>query len=328
MRFVKQWRENWRLMRTTMYSMDWYFIAIILLYTLITLVFWNSIPQRWLVLGENALFLSITLGIIIFVSQAQSHRLHTLRRFYVIPFVYPMYLQTFHILPHVRTSLYDSSLAALDRSIFGVDPTAWLGRFAHPVLTEYLQWCYVAIFFLPSIHAIVLYRGKRFGEFEEFSRLMVFSFFVSYIAYFAFPAVGPRFTVHDFLSIDLELPGVWFAGVLREQVNVGGGIVPGTLDPAAAVNRDCMPSGHTMMTLVNILLSWRFRSGGRWFFTVIGCSLIVATIYLRYHYAVDVLVGIIFAFAMFPLEPRVDAFLKKYRFVLPAAFARVHAPLE
>ncbi|MFM7774453.1 MAG: phosphatase PAP2 family protein [Candidatus Kapaibacterium sp.] len=322
---MKQVADDWRLMRSTMYSMDWYFIAIILLYTTLTLVFWSAIPQRWMVLAQNIVFLAVSLGIIVFVSKSRSHGLHTLRRFYVIPFVYPMYLQTFQLVPYVRTSLYDSSLASLDRMLFGVDPTAWIGRFAHPLLTEYLQWCYVAFFFLPCIHAIELYRGKRYGEFEEFSRLMVFSFFVSYVAYFAFPAVGPRFTLHDFLNIDVELPGVWFASVLREQVNIGGGILPGSLDPASVVNRDCMPSGHTMMTLVNILLSWRFRSAGRWFYTVVGCSLILATIYLRYHYAVDAIAGIMFAVAMFPLEPRVDRLLKQWRLVLPDHIVRNRA---
>ena len=314
---MKQLRENWNLARSTMYSMDWYFIAIIVLYTAITLVFWSSIPTRWLVLGENVAFLAVTIGIILLVSKAESQSWHTLRRFYVIPFVYPMYLQTFHILPHVRTSLYDSSLAAWDRMLFGANPTEWVGQFSHPFLTEYLQWCYVAFFFLPCIHAIFLYRDGRYREFEEFSRLMVFAFFVSYVAYFAFPAVGPRFTLHDFTSINSELPGVWFAGVLREQVNIGGGIVPGSVDPAASVNRDCMPSGHTMMTLVNIILAWKFRSRGRWFFTVVGCSLIAATIYLRYHYAVDAIAGAFCALAMFPLEPRVDAFLKRRGLVLP-----------
>ena len=322
MRLVRRVQEDWQLMRSTMYSMDWYFIAIIVLYTGVTIVFWGSIPQRWMVIGENTAFLVITLTIIILVSKAKSHRWHTFRRFYVIPFVYPMYLQTFQILPHVRTDLYDSQLATLDRWIFGVNPTSWMHQFAHPLITEYLQWCYVAFFFVPCIHAIVLYRDKRYREFEMFSRLMVFSFFVSYLAYFAFPAVGPRFSLHDFYSINSELPGVWFAGVLREQVNIGGGIVPGTANPADVVNRDCMPSGHTMMTLVNILLAWRFRSRGRWFFTVVGCSLIIATIYLRYHYAVDALAGIVCALAMFPLEQSVDAYLKKRRFVLPRINAR------
>ncbi len=302
-------------MRERMYSLDWYFIAILVLYTGICLTFWSSIPGRWTVLFENIGFGSVCLAIVYFMSDANTKWKRVLREFYVIPFVYPMYAQTFVMLPYIRSGLYDQELISLDHALCGVHPTQWLQQFSHPVLTEYFQLCYVAFFFLPSIHGIILFRGGRFKEFEQLSRMMVFAFFVSYVAYFGFPAVGPRFTLHDFSSMNLELPGLWVTAFLREQVNKGGGVIAGVLDPASVVNRDCMPSGHTMMTLVNIIMTWRFQTRGKWFFTVVGSSLIVATLYLRYHYLVDILAGILCALLMFVLEPRADAWLKSRKLV-------------
>ena len=49
-----------------------------------------------------------------------------------------------------------------------------------------------------------------------------------------------------------------------------------------------------MMTLVLISLSLRFRIRLRWFITVTGTLLIMATVYERYHYVVDLLGGAIF----------------------------------
>lgn len=70
-----------------------------------------------------------------------------------------------------------------------------------------------------------------------------------------------------------------------------------------------MPSGHTMMTLMNMILAFRFRSKLRWVFLIMGCSLIFSTVYLRYHYVVDVIAGIILAFLALGLESKVYAFL-------------------
>jgi membrane-associated phospholipid phosphatase len=49
-----------------------------------------------------------------------------------------------------------------------------------------------------------------------------------------------------------------------------------------------------MMTLVLIFLSMRFRIRFRWFIAVTGSLLIVATVYERYHYLVDLLGGAAF----------------------------------
>jgi membrane-associated phospholipid phosphatase len=95
-------------------------------------------------------------------------------------------------------------------------------------------------------------------------------------------------------------------------VNAGGGITAGAMHPVDVVNRDCMPSGHTMLTLVNIILAFHFRSRFRWVFVVIGGSLIVSTVYLRYHYVVDVLVGIVLVAALMPLEKPVDKYCRNY----------------
>jgi membrane-associated phospholipid phosphatase len=38
-------------------------------------------------------------------------------------------------------------------------------------------------------------------------------------------------------------------------------------------------------------LGFRYRLKSRWFLAVLGSSLIIATVYLRYHYVVDLIAG-------------------------------------
>jgi len=63
------------------------------------------------------------------------------------------------------------------------------------------------------------------------------------------------------------------------------------------VQRDVFPSGHTMITLIVMYLSVRLRSRSRYFFVPVGSLLIVATVYLWYHYVIDLIAG--FAFMVF-----------------------------
>ena len=65
---------------------------------------------------------------------------------------------------------------------------------------------------------------------------------------------------------------------------------------AAEFNRfDCFPSGHTMLTLVTLGLAWRHAPRLLWVLAPVGLALIVSTVALRYHYAVDVLAGALLA---------------------------------
>jgi membrane-associated phospholipid phosphatase len=90
----------------------------------------------------------------------------------------------------------------------------------------------------------------------------------------------------------------------RNLVNAGASVLPETPNPAEVVNRDCMPSGHTMMTLMTMIMAFSMRSGLRWYYLVLGSSLIFATVYLRYHYVVDVLAGMLWAMAVLAaIEP-------------------------
>ena len=59
----------------------------------------------------------------------------------------------------------------------------------------------------------------------------------------------------------------------------------------AGTQRDVFPSGHTMMTLVLMYMSARFNAKVRYVMYGIGTLLIIATVYHRYHYVVDLIAG-------------------------------------
>ncbi|MEK7250363.1 MAG: phosphatase PAP2 family protein, partial [Bacteroidota bacterium] len=208
---------------------------------------------------------------------------------------------------------YDDVLIAIDRRLFGVDPTVWLTQFATPWLTEILQIAYALFYFLFLILGYEFYQRHNLDLFHYFMFTCVYGFFLSYLGYFLLPAVGPRFTLHDFAMLDQELPGVWLTPYLREFVNAGGSIPIGAPNSIAIglSQRDVFPSGHTMMTLVMMYLSAKYKAKSRRFIHIVGTLLIVATVYQRYHYVIDLIAGAVFALLCIATSSRLYHRLKE-----------------
>jgi membrane-associated phospholipid phosphatase len=211
------------------------------------------------------------------------------------PLVYVLYRELYLVIGPLHAGrTRDAWLIAADRWIFGTDPTVWLARFAHPAVTEVLQAGYTLFYVLILTVGADLWRRRRDGRFHVYVFACAYAFYVlSYIGYLLVPAVGPRGTLHEYQAIDLDLPGLWLTPWLRAFVNAGGLAptgVPNFVFQAVA-HRDVFPSGHTMVTLVVLYWAWRHRLPVRWYVTVPGVLLIAATVYLRYHYVIDVLAG-------------------------------------
>ncbi len=304
-------RQLFERVRDGLISFDVYTLCIMVVYSILAIVFYPYVTSASAIILQD-LMISTAIAALILVWSVSGHRLlELMRRLYVIPVIYLMYDQVHSFVKVVHPKDYDDLLIAADRVIFGGDPTHILSHMSTPIVTEYLQLCYVLFYLLPVLHAVELWKTGNLERLDRFIRAMTFCYFISYLAYFVMPAVGPRFTLHTFENIDKDLPGLILTPALRGFVDVGGGIPIGTTDPVSVVNRDCMPSGHTWLTLVNIIMAFQFKTRSRWIFLVIGGSLIFSTVYLRYHYVVDVLVGALLAVITLPLEPYANTLVNR-----------------
>jgi membrane-associated phospholipid phosphatase len=306
-------RSLLKMVASNVISYDIYTLAVMAVYSSLAIVLYPFVPTAGSIILQD-LLIAVTIGALILLWGITRQPLFgLLRRFYIIPVIYIMYDQVHAFVRVVNPNDVDSLFISIDAWLFGgVNPTQWLESYSTPIVTEYLQICYFLFYVLPIMHAVELYRRGDIELLDRFARGMAFCYFISYVAYFGFPAIGPRFTLHDYHQLNETLPGILVTPWLRSIVDVGGGLAIGSENPAALVNRDCMPSGHTMMTLVNILLAFSTKSKFRWIFVVIGGSLIFSTVYLRYHYVVDVLVGAALALICLPLEPVADRALRRF----------------
>ena len=261
---------------------------------LLNLIFNRLIPQWLFFVSANTIVILFAFLIAYIESRSEKRIFHILHYWYIAPLVLFTFKELYFLIQPIRGQDYDYLFIAIDRWLFGGDPTKFLSRISFPLLTEILQIVYGMFYFLPLILGLVLYKNKRYLEMDFAVFMIIYGFYLSYLGYFALPGIGPRFTLHDFSTVNLKLPGLFLTNFLRDCVNAGESIPPGTLNPAALVQRDVFPSGHTMLTLMVMYLSIRLKSRSRYFFIPVGSLLIFATVYLWYHYVIDLIGGLLF----------------------------------
>jgi len=269
-------------------------VAFYIVLTLLNIIFHSRVEHWWLwiIINMGTILLAFTLAYL--ETKYENKFWISLHYWYIVPLVLLTFKEIYFMVKPIRIYDYDHIFISIDRWMFGTDPTHLLYKISTPVLTEILQIIYGMFYLLPIIFGLVLLRKKRFIE-MDFSMFTVFyGFCLSYLGYFLLPGIGPRFTLHDFSALNTQLPGLFLTNILRDFVNIGESIPPGTPNPAEIVQRDIFPSGHTMITLIVIYLSVKLKSRSKYFFVPVGSLLIFSTVYLRYHYVIDLIGGLAF----------------------------------
>lgn len=184
------------------------------------------------------------------------------------------------IISGMHATTFDAGLIAADHAIFGVHPTVWLERLINPQLTSLLQFAYISYYFIPVSLGVVLIGRGRFAKFEEVLFGILLCFYLSYIGYLLVPAIGPRFTLSHLQTMDLQVSP--FIQSIQDVLN------------GLEKNKtDAFPSGHTAISLISLYYAWKERE--KILFAVLiplVTGLIISTVYLRYHYVIDVIAGI------------------------------------
>lgn len=182
------------------------------------------------------------------------------------------------LVPGVNPKDIDHLLIRADYILFGAYPTVWLERFINPFLTGLLQLAYTSYYFLPLILGVTVKLKGKTIEFDNGLFYILLCFYLSYVGYILFPALGPRYVMEHLQSSQLE-------GFLFERID-------GILNSVEGIKRDAFPSGHTAVTLTVIHLAYRYERRLFYIFIPVTVLLLFATVYCRYHYVVDVLAGI------------------------------------
>ncbi len=183
------------------------------------------------------------------------------------------------VVHYVNPHDIDPLLIKLDYLIFGNHPTIVLERIVHPILTDIFQVAYTTYYFIPIGLGILLLTHRKEEAFDRSLFLILFCFYLSYLGYILFPAIGPRFTIDHLQTIGLQ--GFMIADPIREILNRLEGI-----------KRDAFPSGHTAVAIMVLYCAYRFERRYFWICLPMVTALVFSTVYCRYHYVIDVIAGV------------------------------------
>jgi membrane-associated phospholipid phosphatase len=277
------------------------FVSIVFLFFLVALnlIFFARVPQWFELVAINLAVIALVLFLAWGAEEKKSRLMKGLHRWYCYLIIIFVFKEIYLMVHPIHPTDYDSILIAIDHWIFGVNPTQWISQFANPVATEILQIAYFSYYILFIILGVEFYRRYAIEAFDKAAFMIVYGFYLSYIGYFLLPGVGPRFTLHDFSLLETELPGIFLTNTLRAIINAGESIPQLKAHAIDVVQRDVFPSGHTQLTMIVMALGFRYKLKSRWVLLAFGSLLILATVYLRYHYVVDLVAGALLAWFTF-----------------------------
>lgn len=264
----------------------------------------GSGPERMRCIGWCSLMLAVAVSTIVLVRRRSGNKHERLYafayRFIIYGSVQLSYFLLRFLLPTARSVSYDGELYHLDTMLFGQEPTLWLDQFVTPFRTEWFAFFYFSYFFLLGVHVLpMLFLSRRPRLFTEFAFALVGVFSVGHLLYFAVPGYGP----YHYLAYSHTLPQGRFYDLVLGAVHTGGAM------------KDIFPSLHTAGPTTIAIFAYRHRdqSPFKWTWPIISffaANIVVATLFLRWHYAIDVLAGLALAFTM----TRIAAYVTSWEF--------------
>jgi membrane-associated phospholipid phosphatase len=280
-------------MRIPLKPVDVLSLSVIAVLSAVTVVFSRSLPSwGWLIARYGLLAFAIV-SIALYARRSHTWKpVRTLYAFLPILIIPVIFDSLGDLIPWIWSRYLDDLLIRIDHALFGVHPTVWMERFIHPVLTNLLQLAYSSYYFIPISLGILLAVRKKQKDFDEAVFGIVLCFYLSYIGYLLFPAIGPRFTLERMQTMGFQESPLAVA-------------IQNILNRLENTKTDAFPSGHTAVALMTLYYAWKCREKALfWILLPVVSALMISTVYLRYHYVIDVMAGVLLTAVTIYLAPR------------------------
>jgi len=284
---------------------DWFTQGYIALVGALVLVWHGRAVPSWpLLVAAHALALGLIHGLIRWqAARPRSGLLDLLRHFYPLLLFTPFYCETGALNHMFVPGFLDPAFIRLEAHLFGGQPSlalmAWL---PYPAVSETLYAAYFSYYLMIAGVGLALYLRSR----EQFFHYVSVLSFVTYACFFTYiflPVIGPRVFFPQFshypLPADLrpavapDFPPAVQAGPFYHLM---AWIYRSMEAPGAA-----FPSSHVAVAICTVCFSFLYLRPIRWVHLAAVFLVCGATVYCRYHYAVDVLAGALAAAGLIPV---------------------------
>ena len=169
-------------------------------------------------------------------------------------------------------------IPVLEAMVFGGQPSLYLSDYLSFVpLSEFLHFCYLSyVIVIPGLAGYWYIVGPRIA-FHELVLLLAMALFGSYLFFILFPVDSPYYLSE---RLGPPLAGHLFFDFVHEVSSRGG------------ARGGAFPSAHVSAAGVLWLVAWHHQRRLAWALTPIILGVVVATVYGRFHYALDTVAGL------------------------------------
>jgi membrane-associated phospholipid phosphatase len=254
-----------------------------LIVILLLILFSHRIPSWHRLILLNLSMIAAIVFLFARVTDRSPAILRFLASFYPMFFFFGGYQQTERMNLIFFDQFLDPFFRRIEYGLFGTKPAIVLAEhFPQWWISEYMHFAYFSYYLLFPIMGIILYLGKDRRIFEEYMFTLCSSFYIYYLIFIALPVIGAESVGLPATAADG--PFTRIMRVLYHNFEVGGG---------------AFPSSHAGVAALLIVYAFgHLRKPAAWICAVLCVSLMIATVYCRYHYAIDAISGALTGLAL------------------------------
>lgn len=222
--------------------------------------------------------------LIIYREKTNNGFISLLRDWYPILLYGILFEETGFINRGIFSDYIDKFFIELEYSIFGMHPAIELGNmFGNVYIMEFFHFAYFTYYLIiPGLGFILYFKDKK--QYFEYLFVSSFTFYTCLITYIFLPVLGARYYSNPpYNSGPFWEEGFLFVPIMRFIYKVG------EVDGAA------FPSSHVALAIIILIYTFLYARKYLLIGSVIIISLIISTVYCRFHYVVDVLASFIWA---------------------------------
>jgi membrane-associated phospholipid phosphatase len=279
--------------------------AYLALVGLLILLFHNATVPGW-----PRLFAAHAAGLVLIHLLIQAHArwrrallLDVLRHFYPVLLYTAFFIETGSLNRMFCRDYLDPVVAQWEQTLFGCQPSVlFMHKLPYLAVSELFYASYFSYYVMIFGVGLALFLRSR-RQFFHYVSVVSFLFYVCYIIYIFLPVIGSRIFFRQVegytppaatqqLAITDAYPEAVQAGVFFRLMKWVYRVFEA---PGAA-----LPSSHVAVALCTVFFSFLYLRRIRYMHLGVAILLCLATIYCRYHYAIDVLAGLVTAAVVIP----------------------------
>jgi len=275
--------------------------------TLLAVLFARRLERPVTVLATCFLFIGLYVGSLALLGRLRRPELRFAVRTAAVQLTFLQIYQTANALQLLFFPWQDDRVLAWEKAIFGVQPLISIQELYSLPLTEWMLFVYaVYVVLYPGLGAVIFLKHGEAAN-EDYLFHLGLANLVCAVGFILFPVASPMYwpKISALLTKPLESGALGAAAEwIRVHVHQPGGSIP---------------SPHCAVATVMWFMARRYTKTGFGWLLPVMLSLYVSTVYGRFHYVSDAVIGVAAAAAVLAAGPALERILGGSRPAVPEA---------